>query len=54
MATNARGASDRAKNSTMAARMKTLGIIRRTARCPVCYRIVGLPLDRHLFGGACK
>lgn len=54
MASTTRGGSDRAKNSNMAAYMKKHGIRRTTARCSVCYRIVGLPLDRHLFGGACK
>lgn len=54
MATQARGAASRAKNQMMAQRMKDLGIIRRIARCPVCYRIVGIPMDRHFFGGGCK
>lgn len=54
MSNAARGASNRAKNSNMAQRMKTLRIVRSTARCPVCYRIVAIPLDRHLFGGNCS
>jgi hypothetical protein len=53
MATQARGAATKAKNQTMAQRMKDQHIIRNTARCPVCYRIVGIPMDRHFFGG-CK
>lgn len=51
MATERKGASDRAKNSTMAARMKALGIRRTTAVCPVCYKTVAIPMDRHFFGG---
>lgn len=51
MATAARGSSNRAKNQAMAERMRRLGIRRLTGRCPVCYRIVALPIDRHLFGG---
>jgi hypothetical protein len=31
---------NRTKNAAMAARMKALGIIRKTQRCPNCYRIV--------------
>lgn len=54
MATQARGAASKAKNQMMAQRMKDLGIIRRTARCCICYRIVGIPMDRHFFGGGCK
>lgn len=53
MATNARGASNKAKNSQMAQRMKMLGIRRTTARCCLCYKIVAIPLDRHFFGGNC-
>lgn len=53
MASQARGAATKAKNQIMAQRMKALGIRRLTARCPVCYRIVALPIDRHLFGGGC-
>jgi hypothetical protein len=54
MATAARGQSTKAKNQAMAERMKRLGIVRKTGRCPVCYRIVALPIDRHLFGGGCS
>lgn len=54
MATQATSARNKIKNVEMAARMKRLGIRRTTARCPVCYRIVGIPLDRHLFGGNCN
>jgi hypothetical protein len=53
MATQARGQATKAKNQAMAERMKRLKIVRRTARCPVCYRIVGIPMDRHFFSG-CK
>lgn len=47
------GQASKQKNQAMAERMKRLGIRRTTGRCPVCYRIVALPLERHLFGG-CK
>lgn len=53
MATSARGAATKAKNQIMAQRMKDLGIKRTSARCPLCYRIVGIPMDRHFFGGGC-
>jgi hypothetical protein len=53
MATNARGASNKAKNSMMAQRMKTLGIRRTSGLCPICYRMVAIPMDRHFFGGNC-
>ena len=54
MATQARGAASKQKNQAMAERMKRLGIRRTTARCCICYRIVGLPMDRHFFGSNCK
>lgn len=54
MASAGRGQSNKAKNQAMAERMKRLGIRRLTGRCPVCYRIVGLPLERHLVGGNCS
>lgn len=47
------GQADKQKNQAMAERMKRLGIKRLTGRCPVCYRIVALPIERHLFGGNC-
>jgi hypothetical protein len=53
MASQARGQATKAKNQAMAERMKRLGIRRRTARCPVCYRIVAIPMDRHFVGGNC-
>jgi len=53
MATEARGASNKAKNQQMAQRMKVLGIRRTSAQCPLCYRIVAIPMDRHFFGGLC-
>jgi hypothetical protein len=53
MATQARGSATRTKNQAMAERMKRLGIRRTTARCPVCYRIVSIPMDRHFVGGNC-
>lgn len=49
MSTAARGASTKQKNQAMAERMKKLGIKRTTARCPVCYKIVAIPMERHLF-----
>lgn len=54
MASAARGQSTKAKNQAMAERMKRLGIRRTTGRCPVCNRIVALPMDRHLLGGNCS
>ena len=41
------------KDQENAARMKALGIIRRTARCPLCYRIIAVPTDRHYYGKVC-
>ena len=37
-----------------AAWMKDHFIIRRTARCTVCYKIVAIPMDRHFVGGNCS
>ena len=54
MASAGRGQSNKAKNQAMAERMKRLRIIRKTARCTVCYRIVAIPMDRHFFGGGCS
>lgn len=54
MASAGRGQSTKAKNQAMAERMKRLHIVRKTGRCPVCYRIVALPLERHLVGGNCS
>lgn len=53
MASAGRGQSNKAKNQAMAERMKRLGIRRTTARCPICYRIVSIPMDRHFVGGNC-
>lgn len=38
---------DAQRMSETAKRMKEMGIRRKTARCPVCYRIVGIPMDNH-------
>jgi hypothetical protein len=54
MATQARGAATKVKNQMMAQRMKDLGIRRIHGLCPVCYRIVAVPMDRHFFGGNCS
>lgn len=43
------------KVKAYAAWMKDHGIKRTTARCPVCYRIVRIPLDTHFRpGGGCR
>lgn len=34
--------SNRNKNVAMAARMKSEGIVRKVARCPICNKVVGL------------
>ncbi len=54
MATQARGASNKAKNQEMAARMKMLGIRRKSGLCPLCYHVVAIPMDRHFEGAVCK
>jgi hypothetical protein len=54
MATAAKGSREKVKNQEMAARMKLLGIRRTSGVCPICYRIVSVPMDRHFFGGICK
>lgn len=54
MATAARGASTKTKNQEMAQRMKALGIKRTTGLCPLCYRMVRIPMDRHFTGAICK
>lgn len=33
--------------------MKAKGIRRTSGLCPVCYRIVAVPMDTHFFGGRC-
>jgi hypothetical protein len=53
MANAARGQSTKAKNQAMAERMKRLGIKRTSGLCPLCYRMVGIPMDRHFFGKVC-
>lgn len=37
----------RERNSRNAARMKQLGIERRTCVCPICYRLVRVPFNGH-------
>lgn len=54
MATQARGAASKAKNQEMAQRMKALGIRRTRGLCPLCYRYVAIPMDRHFWGALCK
>ena len=53
MAKNDRRGTRSKNDQEMAARMKMLGIRRRTARCCVCYRIVSIPMDSH-FAFGCK
>lgn len=53
MATQARGAATKVKNQMMAQRMKDLGIYRKTGTCPLCYRSVAIPMDRHFYGAVC-
>lgn len=50
----ATGQADKKKNQEMAERMRKLGIRRKSGRCPICYRIIGIPMDRHFVGGICK
>jgi hypothetical protein len=45
-------AEQKAKDSARAAYMKEKGIRRTTTRCPLCYHIVPIPLDRHM--STCK
>lgn len=33
--------------------MKDHGIRRTTTVCPICYRTISVPTDRHFFGGNC-
>lgn len=42
---------DAQRMSETAKRMKEMGIRRKTGLCPVCYRIVAVPMDRHFYGG---
>lgn len=47
------GASTKAANQAMAARMKAEGVERRTCRCPICHHLVSINgLFSHLTG--CK
>lgn len=41
------------KAAAFAAWMKAHGIVRRTARCPICNRIIAVPTTRHFYGGLC-
>lgn len=44
------GSKAQAKKSAEFAKiMKNNGIRRNTGRCPVCNKVVALPLNRHLF-----
>jgi hypothetical protein len=54
MSSQARGAATKTKNQEMAQRMKALGIRRTTGLCPLCYRNVAIPMDRHFYGAICK
>ena len=39
----------RVKDSAMAARMKQLGIERRSGNCPICHHMVNLPnMNNHI------
>ena len=41
-------------SSKQAAWMKLKGIMRRTAKCPICYHTVSVPMDGHFSGGTCQ
>lgn len=47
-------AENRAKSAAQAAYMKEKGIVRRTGRCPICYSLQSIPMDRHFTGGGCQ
>lgn len=47
-------AENRAKSSAQAAYMKERGITRRSGRCPICYGLQSIPMDRHFFGATCS
>ena len=46
-------ANQRGKDQSRAADLKARGVVRRTARCPLCYRIVGIDMYAHVASG-CK
>lgn len=49
--TGGHGASTKAKNAAMAARMKADGVERATMKCPLCNRMVGIKsFERHVLG----
>lgn len=49
--TGGHGASLKAKNSAMAARMKADGVERATMKCPLCNRMVGIKtFGSHILG----
>lgn len=39
--------NQRAKDAAMAARLKALGIERRSANCPICHRVTALSSLQH-------
>lgn len=53
MAKNDRRGTRSKNDQEAAARMKALGIRRTSARCPLCYRVVAIPMDRHFYGKVC-
>lgn len=44
---------DATRMSEHAKRMKEMGIRRTSGLCPLCYRMVAIPMDRHFYGGVC-
>jgi hypothetical protein len=45
---------DAVRMQEAAKRMKEQGIRRKNALCPICYRIVAVPMDRHFYGAVCN
>lgn len=46
-------AENRQKSQAHAEYMKRMGITRRAGRCPICFNMVGIPMDRHFTGQVC-
>lgn len=47
-------AENRQKSQAHAEYMKRMGITRKTGRCPICYAVVSIPMDRHFTGQSCQ
>jgi hypothetical protein len=47
-------AENRNKSQAHAEYMKRMGIKRSSGRCPICFNLVGIPMDRHFFGQVCS